>query len=376
MQAVSNAMYMLFAIEILALPILFIVWIICKVQKKPKMKWIKWFWISFGVFLLAAVLTNPSTWCKHEYELTESKAASCTEDGYEKYHCDLCGGDKKETLKKLGHSMEDVRRVEPTDDKDGEYVQRCTRCGYEKIEVLPMLKKTTESKTEEKQEKARKAFEKSVEETEPKETKSTTAPTYSKNVESFAKKYKLPVETVQSLKDAMEQTDFPVAFDDLNGLEYTDDWAAGERYRVWHYDTKEDKYYTLLVYVSHGRVESLYDITDGRVLIYTAPSIPPETIDTDGGAIQLLDGLLGKYGKEVLVGGETYIWYMVPAGTYMVENQLKFATVFVVADGNSEDVRQTVQFSEAGQTGEITVEEGTHIELSMRTEVLFTLVGE
>lgn len=252
MQAVSNAMYMLFAIEILALPILFIVWIICKVQKKPKMKWIKWFWISFGVFLLAAVLTNPSTWCKHEYELTESKAASCTEDGYEKYHCDLCGGDKKETLKKLGHSMEDVRRVEPTDDKDGEYVQRCTRCGYEKIEVLPMLKKTTESKTEEKQEKARKAFEKSVEETEPKETKSTTAPTYSKNVESFAKKYKLPVETVQSLKDAMEQTDFPVAFDDLNGLEYTDDWAAGERYRVWHYDTKEDKYYTLLVYVSHG----------------------------------------------------------------------------------------------------------------------------
>lgn len=56
MQAVSNAMYMLFAIEILALPILFIVWIICKVQKKPKMKWIKWFWISFGVFLLAAVI--------------------------------------------------------------------------------------------------------------------------------------------------------------------------------------------------------------------------------------------------------------------------------------------------------------------------------
>ena len=376
MQAVSNAMYMFLAIEILAFPILFIVWIIRKVQKKPKMKWIKWFWISFGAFLLVAVLTNPSTWCKHEYDLTESKAASCTESGYETYHCDLCGGDKKETLKKLGHSMEDIRRVEPTNDKDGEYVQRCTRCGYEKIEVLPMLKKTTESKTEEKQEKARKAFEKSVEETEPKETKSTTEPTYSKNVESFAKKYKLPVETAQSLKDAMEQTDFPVAFDDLNGLDYTDDWVAGERYRVWHYDTKEAKYYTLLVYVSRNRVESLYDITDGRVLIYTSPSISPEMIDTDGVTIQLLDGALGEYGKEVLVGGETYIWYVVPAGTYMVENQLKFATVFVVADNNSEDVRQTVQFSEAGQTGEITVEEGTHIELSMRTEVLLTLIGE
>ena len=148
MQAVSNVMYMLLAIEILAFPILFIVWIIRKVQKKPKMKWVKWFWVSFGAFLLVAVLTNPSTWCKHEYELTESKAASCTENGYEKYHCNLCGGDKKETLKKLGHSMEDVRRVEPTDDKDGEYVQRCTRCGYEKIETLPMLKKTAEHKAE------------------------------------------------------------------------------------------------------------------------------------------------------------------------------------------------------------------------------------
>ena len=148
MQAVSTAMYMLFAIEILALPILFIVWIIRKVQKKPKMKWVKWFWLSFALFLIIGVTTNPSTWCKHEYKLVESKEASCTENGYEKYHCNLCGGDKKETLKKLGHSMKDVRRVEPTGDKDGEYVQRCTRCGYEKIEALPMLKKTAEHKAE------------------------------------------------------------------------------------------------------------------------------------------------------------------------------------------------------------------------------------
>ncbi len=148
MQAVSTAMYMLFAIEILALPILFIVWIIRKVQKKPKMKWVKWFWLSSVLFLIIGVTTNPSTWCKHEYKLVESKEASCAENGYEKYHCNLCGGDKKETLKKLGHSMKDVRRVEPTGDKDGEYVQRCTRCGYEKTEVLPMPKKSTEQKTE------------------------------------------------------------------------------------------------------------------------------------------------------------------------------------------------------------------------------------
>lgn len=147
MQTVSSLMFTLAAIEILALPILLIVWLIRKAKKKPKMKWLKWFWLSFTLFLAVGAATNPATWCEHEYKLVESKEASCTENGYEKYHCNLCGGDKKETLKKLGHSMEDVRRVEPTDDKDGEYVQRCTRCGYEKTEVLPMPKKSTEQKT-------------------------------------------------------------------------------------------------------------------------------------------------------------------------------------------------------------------------------------
>lgn len=148
MQTVSSLMFILSAIEILALPILLIAWLIRKARKQPKMKWVKWFWLSFALFLIIGVATNPVTWCKHEYKLVESKEASCTENGYKKYHCDLCGCDKTETVKKLGHSMEDVRRVEPTHDRDGEYVQRCTRCGYEKIEVLPMLKKSAEQKTE------------------------------------------------------------------------------------------------------------------------------------------------------------------------------------------------------------------------------------
>ena len=89
MQAVSTAMYTLFAIEILALPILLIIWVIRKIQKKPKMKWVKWFWLSFALFLIIGVSTSPSTWCEHEYKLVESKEASCTENGYEKYHCNL-----------------------------------------------------------------------------------------------------------------------------------------------------------------------------------------------------------------------------------------------------------------------------------------------
>ena len=148
MQTVSSLMFTLAAIEILVLPVLLIVWLIRKARKKPKMKWFKWFWLSFALFVAVGAATNPATWCKHEYRVVESKEASCTESGYEKSHCDLCGSDKTKAIKKLGHSMEDVRRVEPTDDKDGEYVQRCTRCGYEKTEILPMSKKSTEQKTE------------------------------------------------------------------------------------------------------------------------------------------------------------------------------------------------------------------------------------
>lgn len=148
MQTVSSLMFNLAAIEILVLPVLLVVWLIRKARKKPKMKWLKWFWISFALFVAVGAATNPATWCKHEYRIVESKEASCTESGYEKSHCDLCGSDKTKAIKKLGHSMVDVRRVEPTDSKDGEYVQRCTRCGYESIKILSAPKKAGNSEKE------------------------------------------------------------------------------------------------------------------------------------------------------------------------------------------------------------------------------------
>lgn len=198
-------------------------------------------------------------------------------------------------------------------------------------------------------------------------------PAYSKNAKSFAKKYNVSVELMGSLEEAMRQTEFPYSFEDMNGLEYADDWAGGARYRIWHYDTKEDKYYRILVYEKNGAVSALYDITDGRELIYAAA----DWSDGDGqetNGIMLVDGTAGEYGKEVTAGGESYFWYMVPSGVYLAENQLKYGTLYVVSDENAEDVRQTVQFAGAGDTAEITVEEGTHIELSIQTEVLLTPV--
>lgn len=67
----------------------------------------------FVLFILLGTFTDPATYCEHEYYLVDSKAASCVDDGFEMYHCDLCDRDNQIELTKLGHEMVDVRRIEP-----------------------------------------------------------------------------------------------------------------------------------------------------------------------------------------------------------------------------------------------------------------------
>lgn len=99
-----------------------------------------------------------------------------------------------------------------------------------------------------------------------------------------------------------------------------------------------------------------------------------EPIKEDGSFV-LVDEVLGDYGKEATnKSGYKYIWYMVPTGTYEVENQNKEATVFVVSDANSDDVSDVLKFEKAGEKQNATVKEGYHIELSISAKVLLTPV--
>lgn len=158
MQIISNICSFIATLELIAAPVLSVIWIIRKIRKKPKWKWFKWFWISFAAVITVGVLTSPATWCKHENRLIETKEASCTEEGYKKYHCDLCGRDMTETIKRLGHDMREVSRIKPTSESDGEFVTRCSRCGYEETEVLKKLnepsKETTSDDNQENSEKS------------------------------------------------------------------------------------------------------------------------------------------------------------------------------------------------------------------------------
>ena len=204
------------------------------------------------------------------------------------------------------------------------------------------------------------------------ETVEETKKSYEKDVKSFSSKRKVSLELAQSIKDSMEHPNIPFSFDEINGWEQTEDWTSGERYQAWHYNAHEDKYYYLLIYTQRDQVVSIYDTTDGRKLIYESETVTQETENLDCEGIRLVDGLLGDYGKSVNVSGQSYIWYSVPSGKYEVVNEGKYGTVFVVSDTDSNDVRGTLQFQSSGETGEIVVEEGTHIELSMNSEVVLT----
>ena len=105
-----------------------------------------------------------------------------------------------------------------------------------------------------------------------------------------------------------------------------------------------------------------------------------ETVKEDN-SFMLVDGVLGKYGEEVTIpsqtyGQYTYTRYLITSGEYTVENKggEKIATVFVVNNDNSDDVKAVLRFSKTGEKQRVTVEDGYNIQLSLETQVLFTPV--
>lgn len=100
-------------------------------------------------------------------------------------------------------------------------------------------------------------------------------------------------------------------------------------------------------------------------------------------SIRLVDGELGEYGQEVTIPSETfeeytYIWYNIPYGTYtaIYEGEQERATVFIVGNASSEDVRDTLYFTQYGESQQITIEDGTHLELSIGVDLLLNPVEE
>ena len=74
----------------------------------------------------------------HTWEATNTKAATCTEAGYEKQTCKICNATQEVTLRPLGHDFGDWEVVTPaTCTTDGLTQQTCSRCQAKNSQVIP-----------------------------------------------------------------------------------------------------------------------------------------------------------------------------------------------------------------------------------------------
>ena len=148
MQVISSISAIIVIMACLVTPVFFLIFLVRWAMKKPKKKCGIITLAGLGcvvIFSIIGTFTDPATYCEHEWELVEKTEATCTSDGIEINHCNLCGRDSKEKLTGLGHVMIDVRRVEPTYTEDGEHTRACDRCGYTEVIFLERLQMETEA---------------------------------------------------------------------------------------------------------------------------------------------------------------------------------------------------------------------------------------
>lgn len=171
------------------------------------------------------------------------------------------------------------------------------------------------------------------------------------------------------------------------------DWSFGRDHELYYvgstltasngFGVKDDIPFTVGIHVANDKatpfavemngavvwsVDSGYVAPERQQVEITDSGVPFESAES--GAIVLIDGEAGEYGTPA--GEEDYFYYKIPSGTYNVMNNGQYGNVYVVGDGNSDDVRTNLQFKESGETGSITVDDDAHIELSMYTKVTLT----
>lgn len=168
-------------IILFALPVMVIVLAIRAIMKKPIKTLAKSIGFNVGLFfalMVVSALTSPTMNCEHKYvkvdeigatcyetgvitnecslcgmQITEntpqnhvwvgvnSSPATCTEDGYILESCDICKETRKNVTEKAKkHTMKEISYREPTYEKDGEKISKCTECDYSVTVKLDKLK--------------------------------------------------------------------------------------------------------------------------------------------------------------------------------------------------------------------------------------------
>ncbi|MBQ8297021.1 MAG: hypothetical protein IJX77_04480 [Ruminococcus sp.] len=217
------------AIMFCVAPLLLIISTILTIRKKKPKKWWIAFVASFLLFLFFEIAAAIFA-CEHDYKLVEEFPATCTKEGYLKYHCNVCNRDKTEYVDELGHDMRIVNRVEPTQNLVGEIIRRCERCDYEEVETVAKLPKETE-----------------------------TSSTEIKNEDEIStKEIKSEVEASKSAEAKTEEPILTIAFDEIY-YDYKENELRAE-------DSYKNNRYRITAKVNEISTSGLFNMTGGAIL--------------------------------------------------------------------------------------------------------------
>ena len=166
------------------------------------------------------------------------------------------------------------------------------------------------------------------------------------------------------------------------------DWSYGRQKNTYYltsnlsaengFGVQDDISFSCAYDVSGDNATLVYLEIDAIVYINKLEALPerkaieaPEADNSSSTSseIRLIDGQLGEYGKKDAVYPE-YINFFVPVGDYSVKNNAKISIVMIIDDKSNDEISRLTLSS--GQSGDISIKSGQHIELTIYSDVSLT----
>ena len=144
------------------------------------------------------------------------------------------------------------------------------------------------------------------------------------------------------------------------------------------FGVEEEMPFTVIFDLStEGKAKCVYLELNGSVISSEMPekaereavAIPEKSADTAAGAIRLVDGELGEYGRQDPTYPE-YVDYYIPEGRYSVSGNAKNSIVMIIDNSTNDEVSRLALAAE--QSGEIEITSNQHIELTIYSDVTLT----
>ncbi len=144
MAFVSTLCIILIILAMLLIPVSFLTFIImlcCKHKRKAAV----FGFITLGLFCsilplaMIGYLTDPATWCEHQYEIIEQADATCINKGSILKECKLCGDDQTEELEIVDHAWVITEDTQASCTNQGIKVTQCSVCDKTKTSTTDIL---------------------------------------------------------------------------------------------------------------------------------------------------------------------------------------------------------------------------------------------